>query len=440
MRDQFRGYFQLSDEDLTGLWANAVFVLDANVLLNLYRLSAKASNEVLRVLEQTQGRIWLPHQAAWEYHRQRAAEIKKQADVYKHLITKLEAANQTILESLKPSHPVLKDSGLTEKVKDLFSGLKKDVEQLRAQHPTLADSDPYRDTLVKLFGDRVGAPYAADRLRDIFIEGQERYDNHIPPGYKDADKRDRWRFGDLVMWFQIMDYAKSVRKPIIFLTDDAKEDWWDRESGQLHPELVDEMWRMAGVTVYGYRSSDFVTEAQARLAVNVQDVEEIAEEIREVSEEREAEEAAVRESRPAFPQPRSYSDYGSSTGLTGLSEHISGLGQVSFADIDAVSRWRTAFAEDQERNRRQLDEAYSQFARLSAVPIPSYADDLRELRARLGAELGLTDATRRAIASIGDVENLTRVANETANLLGIPSPRPKRRSRESNADQKPSEK
>ena len=36
-------------------------------------------------------------------------------------------------------------------------------------------------------------------------------------------------YGDLILWFQIIDYAKEKKCPIIFVTNDVKEDWWQQE-------------------------------------------------------------------------------------------------------------------------------------------------------------------------------------------------------------------
>jgi hypothetical protein len=37
MKDIFRGYYKLDDDEFKQLWKKAVFIFDTNVLLNLYR-------------------------------------------------------------------------------------------------------------------------------------------------------------------------------------------------------------------------------------------------------------------------------------------------------------------------------------------------------------------------------------------------------------------
>jgi hypothetical protein len=53
----------------------------------------------------------------------------------------------------------------------------------------------------------------------------------LPPGFKEG-KEDYRKFGDIIIWFQLLNYAKQCGKPIIWITADAKEDWWLRESGK----------------------------------------------------------------------------------------------------------------------------------------------------------------------------------------------------------------
>jgi len=46
----------------------------------------------------------------------------------------------------------------------------------------------------------------------------------------ESDKRSN--FGDWIIWKQVMDHATSAKSPIILVTDDRKEDWWEEENGK----------------------------------------------------------------------------------------------------------------------------------------------------------------------------------------------------------------
>ena len=76
MKDMFPEYYQPTEDEFKQLWADAIFVFDANVLLDIYRYSPKASKELIGILKDLDDRIWLPYQFALEYHRN-MAEVKE---------------------------------------------------------------------------------------------------------------------------------------------------------------------------------------------------------------------------------------------------------------------------------------------------------------------------------------------------------------------------
>src|SRR4051794_4032848 len=67
MKEQFPGFYRPSKAEFDRLWKEGWFVLDANVLLNLYRYKAEARTDYLNVLAQIAARTWIPHQAALEF-------------------------------------------------------------------------------------------------------------------------------------------------------------------------------------------------------------------------------------------------------------------------------------------------------------------------------------------------------------------------------------
>jgi hypothetical protein len=49
-------------------------------------------------------------------------------------------------------------------------------------------------------------------LKVIYKEAEQRFKESIPPGYKDNKKPEPDKYGDIVLWFQLIDYAKSEKK------------------------------------------------------------------------------------------------------------------------------------------------------------------------------------------------------------------------------------
>ena len=78
MKDLFPAYYAATAEDLDWDADDIVVAFDANVLLNLYRYPAEASNDVLAVMQALGSKSWLPHQAALEYQRHRLPIIAEQ--------------------------------------------------------------------------------------------------------------------------------------------------------------------------------------------------------------------------------------------------------------------------------------------------------------------------------------------------------------------------
>src|SRR5437660_4489215 len=83
MRGKFPGFYRPTDEGFEQLWKEGWFVLDANILLNLYRYQEKARGEFMKVLEALAPRIWVPHQALLEYQRNRVKTIREQLQKFR---------------------------------------------------------------------------------------------------------------------------------------------------------------------------------------------------------------------------------------------------------------------------------------------------------------------------------------------------------------------
>jgi hypothetical protein len=259
MRSMFRGYYRPSVEEFDKLWTQCLLVLDANVLLNFHRYSLRTSSEFLSILKSSfSDRVWLPHQAGLEYQR-------KRFEVSLDLSRIFEDTLKSLKEHIRDGRSKHADE-LLSKAKVALDKLASD---LKAEHVYVAsaDDDPIFDQVTSLFDGRVGPAYEEERLKQIYKDGAERFKKDIPPGYKDAKKGDDLQYGDLILWQQIIDKASTDKRPVIFVTDDRKEDWWWRQRGQTvgpRPELVEELHTRAGVRFYMYSPDRFLEEAQRR--------------------------------------------------------------------------------------------------------------------------------------------------------------------------------
>lgn len=281
-------------------------VLDTNVLLDLYRLPSTARTEVLNVLDLLKARLWIPHHVALEFQRRRltviAGERKATGDALRSA-SDLVGSLKTKVDALE-----IDKRGLGIESQALFDQLTRAndqiVEAIKSAHTSqleISSQDPVRDRLDALLENRIGPPPADQADIDKLIAGgEDRYKEKIPPGFADADKEKnpneatfifdhikiQRKFGDLILWRQLLCHAKENKvKTIIFVTSDKKEDWWWLEQNKSigpHPELVREIRREGLVELFWMYSSDqFVEHANKYAAAKVSN--ESVEEIKQVS-------------------------------------------------------------------------------------------------------------------------------------------------------------
>lgn len=65
-------------------------VFDTNVLLNLYRYSAKTRKSLLAAFENFKGRVWIPYQVAYGYMRKRCEVIYETVQRYEQFKKEME--------------------------------------------------------------------------------------------------------------------------------------------------------------------------------------------------------------------------------------------------------------------------------------------------------------------------------------------------------------
>ncbi len=99
MKKTFPGYYRPNEDEFKQLWKDCLFVFDTNVLRNLYRYSSETTNEFLELLDQISDRIWLPHQAGYEYQKGRLSEIANQEKSYDDLIKVIDKIQNDLKET-----------------------------------------------------------------------------------------------------------------------------------------------------------------------------------------------------------------------------------------------------------------------------------------------------------------------------------------------------
>jgi len=301
MKNIFPGYYRPTEEEFSNLWNSCLFVLDANVLLNLYRYSQETSDHLIQILKQVSDRLWVPHQTVLEYQDNRLTTIAKQSGMYDEIQNLVEDNKNKLKNKLEPldkRHPYIKSNNLMKIMQKACDDIEKHLKKLKQKHPDLLQYDNLREALSILLEEKIGLPYSQKKLHVIYNLGKQRYEQKIPPGYADKDKESAKKYGDLILWFQIIDKAKQTNKPIILVTDDRKEDWWKKSNNKTiepRPELVNEIFSEAGVSFYLYQTDPFMKNAEKLLGKKIKGNKKAIDEVREIRERDEEIEQKIKE-------------------------------------------------------------------------------------------------------------------------------------------------
>lgn len=105
----------------------------------------------------------------------------------------------------------------------------------------------------------IGEELTYDRMLKIAKEGTYRYSEKIPPGYMDMNNKiGLQKFGDLFVWKEILNEAQSKKKDVLLVSNDVKEDWWDKGLNAPRFELLKEMGSVTGKKFWACRFSQFL--------------------------------------------------------------------------------------------------------------------------------------------------------------------------------------
>ncbi|MDX3487596.1 PIN domain-containing protein [Streptomyces sp. ID05-18] len=228
-----------------------LITLDTNVLLNLYRFTPPAREELLSVLKSLQDRLWVSHQVALEYYSRRMTAVNEHITLYTSVPKSLnEARNKAIQElntfAKRRSMPPEERDKLIEPIKKSFDSVIGEIashaKSFDLSLTRVATSDPVLEALAEILDNKTGAPFTEEDSKAHVEKFTKRAESQIPPGYKDANKSGN-AHGDYFLWEQVLREAETRGTPVLLVTNDAKEDWVRQEAGITigpRPELVRE--------------------------------------------------------------------------------------------------------------------------------------------------------------------------------------------------------
>jgi hypothetical protein len=273
---------RLNEEQENNLWKEAIFVFDTSALLNLYEYSDSTISDIFTTtFKDLEGRIWIPFNVSLEYTGSRHRPIDKLKKEYVDLENNFKNIENNLEQiknktKSKEKHPFFEDINLEDFVESFRKLKSKSEAEIKSQNEILLkklENDVILNFINSNFS--IGYKYSYSEISNIVAEGEFRFRNSIPPGYKDeSSKQGFQKYADLIIWKQIIDYSKKFDKSIVFVMDDLKEDWWilDKRRKPLSPraELLEELNSASKRRFWMYQTTEFIKKSKTIIKSKIQ--------------------------------------------------------------------------------------------------------------------------------------------------------------------------
>jgi hypothetical protein len=316
VKNQFDWYFTPAKQELDEIWKSGILTVDTNVLLDLYRYHKSTRDSLLSSLQKFEGKKWISRQAAHEFIRNRTKVIVSAGKTFQQAhdeTAKLSNNLAATISQLKGNRIIPNElvEELRSAIDDAIKKAQESIGKSKSDYPDFFQEDSILDQLSQIFGGSVGENFKDSEIDSIKTEAEKRKNELIPPGYLDNEKDGDRSYGDYFLWRQILEYAKETQRPIILVTSERKEDWWEIISGRTtgpRPELLKEAKEYSGQRILIYQTERFLQFALQRLKQPINDI--AIEEIRAISTLRSAPDIAVKLIEQATTENTQYHNAG----------------------------------------------------------------------------------------------------------------------------------
>ena len=219
----FEAYYSASTENWIHAYRSGLIVLDTNALLDLYRLSPSARNELFAVLEALKDRIFIPHQVASEFHKRRVDAVVGRLSEIETNRTSLDDARRQALNAVRSvarrTHGREDEANATVKtLESAFETAATFVHRTADEYDLDPDSiatveDVVLIRLKQIVEGRVGGRPSHEALEEDGREAARRAREDIPPGFKDAGKKDN-SYGDYLWWAEVKRFCTGTHQDV----------------------------------------------------------------------------------------------------------------------------------------------------------------------------------------------------------------------------------
>lgn len=277
-----------------------LIVFDSNVWLDMYKLPPPTIQTIVNSISESLENFWLPNQVYIEFNR----HLKKNRDFavmrFENLKRESASSINDVKNLINQEFMNLKNNDIFDvsevqdsfniEVKKLAKGLKFGLEKLDKEYKKevnciLPDNDVIQELIEELRKESKTTGFNISELLSIYEEGETRFKYNIPPGVTDATKEknediDSYlarKYGDLVIWKEILSEASRRQIDIIFVENEKKADWWEtRGSKKMSRVLLDEFVSTTNKqSIVMVRLEDFLETYGEELGLPSQPIKEI---------------------------------------------------------------------------------------------------------------------------------------------------------------------
>lgn len=293
MKTKFFEQYTLSDNEIKAILENGILVFDTNVLLNLYSYTKSTKEEVLNIMKKYKNRLWMPYQVGWEFFNNRENKIRNVqggCDKLLKFIDESKNGFDKLLNDHYKRHPYIDRKSILELYSNQLKTVSDEIEKLKAQDPRYDKNDTILKQLTQLYNNKVGDDYSIEEYKMIFKDGEKRYEQKTPPGFADLkekkDQSPRHLYGDLIIWKQMIDKSKATNKDIVFISEDQKEDWYEKDSNKPRRDLIKEFGTLTeGKRILIYSQEHFLKNIDKYLGGDIGN--DVITEVKDVAKEEE---------------------------------------------------------------------------------------------------------------------------------------------------------
>lgn len=220
--------------------AGTIYVVDTNVLLDLYKFTRSTADEVIAALQQMSHTLFVPHQVMAEFwggvgdvrkgahHREAAGKIRSSAEDSRHEVERWLKRTGLGPESARGADILVRQKAVAAAVEELVDAIESIQKEANDGQERIIPA------LEEAFEGRVGAAITVEQRKHRLAEFKARLESKLPPGFRDVEQRKgnaEKGMGDYLVWEECLEEGRrrsaemGRAMDLTLITSDLKDDW-----------------------------------------------------------------------------------------------------------------------------------------------------------------------------------------------------------------------